>query len=162
MTLEVPSSSPQHPNLEDIKCVRLDGKLVPLFKCPYCKFRNVHEDIIIHHILWKDDILHQVDIDKIDKNRFFIHKNKIQSHYTYVKKEDLALPWIKCLWCNYRDKVERDLEWHFLEQHGYKVKYDYRWCTIASTIRFRYNYTLEQKLTAATRLAKLKSGIHLN
>jgi hypothetical protein len=43
-------------------------------------------------------------------------------HNHYETKEDLLLPWIKCLWCNYKDKVERDLGWHILEKHKYQLR----------------------------------------
>lgn len=35
----------------------------------------------------------------------------------YISKDALRLPWINCLWCDYRDKIEFDLSLHFLEKH---------------------------------------------
>lgn len=34
-----------------------------------------------------------------------------------VSKEDIPLPWISCLWCDYRDKIEFDLAQHMNEKH---------------------------------------------
>lgn len=92
------------------------GEVVPLFKCPFCSFKNIHEEEITHHIRYKEDTEHDVDVDAIDKKRYIITTKKT-SHYHYERKEDYPLPWLKCLWCNYRDKIERDLEWHFIEMH---------------------------------------------
>ena len=39
----------------------------------------------------------------------------------YISKEDLPLPWIICLWCSYRDKIEFDLSLHFLAEHKKEV-----------------------------------------
>ena len=36
----------------------------------------------------------------------------------YLSKAEIKLPWIRCLWCNYRDKIEFDLSLHMLEKHG--------------------------------------------
>jgi hypothetical protein len=94
------------------------GELVRLFKCPRCNFRNIHEDEITHHIQYKDDPKHNIDVDKIDRQSYVATKK--ESRYHYTSKEDLpdsTWPWIKCLWCDYRDKLPRDLEWHFLVEH---------------------------------------------
>ncbi len=95
--------------------LKVNGELVRLFKCPFCSFKNIHEDEITHHIKYKEDINHNVDIGRLDKSCFIVTKK--ESRYHYESKEDLPLPWIKCLWCDYRDKIERDLEWHILEKH---------------------------------------------
>lgn len=57
----------------------------------------------------------RLNIGKIDKNSFIVPK--WESHYHYENKEDLPLPWIKCLWCDYKDKVESDLGHHFEDKH---------------------------------------------
>ena len=98
--------------------LRINGELVKLYKCPFCPFKNIHEDEITRHIRYKDNAEHyDVDVDKLDKNLYKVIVRKSKSHFVYVKKEDLPLPSIKCLWCPYEDKIVRDLEWHFLEKH---------------------------------------------
>jgi hypothetical protein len=41
-------------------------------KCPFCDFVNIHENTVIHHIRYTDDLLHEVDVDKIDKTMYVI------------------------------------------------------------------------------------------
>jgi hypothetical protein len=106
----------------------------------------VHEDIILHHIRWNDNSAHWVDLDKIDKNSLFSPKNKKkESRYHCETLDELPLPWIKCPWCNYRHKKERDLQWHFLEEHRNKL-YQNRW----------NHYKTETKLERQSNLAKTK------
>jgi hypothetical protein len=142
------------PNVLEIECVQVGGELIPLLKCPYCKFRNIHEDTIIHHIKWNDNVVHQVNIDQINKNQFFVIKqNKPES------KEDLPLPWIKCLWCDYKDKVERDLEWHILETPQcktrlYKMKVPDDEYNVES---YAWSHSdIESRLARAVKLSKRK------
>ena len=80
---------------------------------------------------------------------------------------DLPLPFIKCTWCQYQDKVARDLERHFLEKHRSQLyrlevspsirKQDVDW------IRDPYSWMyddMEYRLYKATRTAKQQSGIN--
>ncbi len=102
----------------------VDGELTPLLKCPFCNFRNIHEDTITHHIRFTDDTQHKdVDIEQLDKGRYIVSRvTKKESPYgPYVSKEEIPLPWVKCLWCDYRDKIDFDLSLHFLEQHKKKL-----------------------------------------
>jgi len=39
----------------------------------------------------------------------------------FKNRENLPLPWIKCYWCSYKNKVVHDLQRHFLENHRYQV-----------------------------------------
>jgi hypothetical protein len=73
---------------------------------------------------------------------------------------------IPCLWCDYSDKVERDLERHFLEEHRdrlYKMKADdaeRKYDTVWMKDPFSWMYdNLEYRLYKATKLAKRKAGI---
>jgi hypothetical protein len=75
--------------------LQINGELVQLYKCPFCNFRNIFEDEITHHIRYRDDVKHAVDVDKVDKKKYIVTKIKKEGHYTYEKKEDLPLPWIK-------------------------------------------------------------------
>jgi len=134
------------PDSLDIERVTVNGKQIPLLKCPFCNFRNIHEDTILHHIRWNDNSAHWVDVEKVDTNSFFIHNNKNrkkQSRYHYERKEDLSLPWIKCLWCDYQDKIVRDLERHFLENHRREL-YQLGWTY----------HTTEAILEKASKLAR--------
>src|SRR4030095_14283564 len=95
---------------------------IPRLKCPFCNFRNIDEDTILHHIRWTDNSAHWVDIDKIDRKSFFIPKTKKKDgRYHYEIMDELPLPWIRCLWCSYRHKKEHNLGWHFYEEHRYEI-----------------------------------------
>jgi hypothetical protein len=141
------------------------GQLVPLLKCPFCNFKNVHEEEITHHIRYKEDANHNVDVDKIDKKKFVVTKKEKESRYHYESKEDLPLPYIKCLWCDYRDKVERDLEYHFLERHRYELyKISVPWERITDKVwagdPFSWMYAdIDYILYKAVRVAKEASRV---
>lgn len=108
--------------VSDDAYLRIDGKLVSLLKCPFCDFRNIHEETIRHHIYWNDDAAHSVDPVKIFRKELCVTKHLEKSrYYNYEKKEEYGLLWIECLWCDYSDCVLRDLEWHFLEKHKIKL-----------------------------------------
>lgn len=138
----------------------MGGELIPLFKCPFCNFKNIHEEEIRHHIRYKEDAKHAVvDADKIDIKDFIVTKNKKEStsRYTYTRKEDLPdslWPWIKCVWCEYRDRLPRDLQWHFIEKHKNKL-YD-----LDESYHLDPSYSLhdiESTLDKALDIAKRKS-----
>ena len=144
----------------------IGGELTRLYKCPFCNFKNIHLDEIKHHIRYNDDYKHDVDADKIDSKQFLVPKK--ESKYTYTKKEDLPLPWIKCPWCDYKDKVERDLEYHILDNKKCRIRL-YKMKVSAGERRrdpvwtrdpysWVYDDT-EYRLYKAMRLAMKKSGI---
>lgn len=144
----------------------LGDQLVLLLKCPFCSFKNIHEEEITHHIRYKEDSKHNVDVDKIDKKQYIVTKKEKESRYHYESKEDLPLPYVKCLWCDYRDKVERDLEYHFLEKHKdrlYKIKvspHERRQDSVWTKDPFSWMYDdIEYRLYKAVKLAKRKSGV---
>ena len=82
----------------------------------------------------------------------------------YIRKEDLPLPWITCLWCSYRDKIEWDLSLHFIEEHKSKVLKlpigfeDRRrvFSRLEPSIRFfsKFEPLIEFKLDVAVEMAK--------
>ena len=90
----------------------------PRFKCPFCSFINIHQDTIKHHIRWTRDKNH---VDSIHVRSNFSHivtRQPNSSPYgPYIRKDELKLPWINCLFCDYRDKIEFDLSLHMLEFH---------------------------------------------
>ncbi|HEY7111099.1 MAG TPA: hypothetical protein VH415_16855 [Nitrososphaeraceae archaeon] len=89
-------------------------------KCPFCDFVNIHEDTITHHIRYTKDADHfGVDVEKLDKSSYNLVNTKLKRspYEPYIRTEDLPLPWINCLWCDYRDKIKFDLSLHFLEDH---------------------------------------------
>ena len=99
----------------------VDGEITPLLKCPFCNLRNIHEDTITHHIKFTDDTQHiDVDIQQLDKGQYVVTRiTKKESPYgLYLSKGEIKVPWLKCIWCNYRDKIEFDLSLHMLEKHG--------------------------------------------
>ena len=83
-------------------------------------------------------------------------------------KRGLKLPWNKCLWCNYRDKIEFDLSLHFLEEHRDKL------LAIPITRRersapkalspdwfTRFEDPMEYRLDKAVTMAKQIPALHL-
>jgi hypothetical protein len=100
------------------------GELTLLLKCPYCNFRNIHEDMITHHITFTDDSQHKdVGIEQLGKSRYTVTRvtTKESPYGPNLSKAELKLHWIKCLWCNYSDKIKFDLSLHMLEHHKRKL-----------------------------------------
>lgn len=94
-----------------------DRKLIRVLKCPFCNFKNIREDEIDHHIQCTIDAKHDVALEELDKSRYIIARRSSGPYGPYLGKAALKLPWIQCLWCNYKDKIEFDLSLHFLEDH---------------------------------------------
>lgn len=86
-------------------------------KCPFCDFINIHEDTITHHIKYTDDDVHTgLNIEKLTYP--VVEKQKSSSPWgPYISKDEIKRPWIKCLWCSYKDKIEFDLSLHFLQKN---------------------------------------------
>jgi hypothetical protein len=101
----------------------VNGVLRRLLKCSFCSFQNIHEDTIIHHIKFTDDAQHNAaDIEQRDKSQYVVTKVTKKSPYgSYLSKAELNVPWIRCLFCNYRDKIAFDLSLHILEVHKQKL-----------------------------------------
>jgi hypothetical protein len=90
----------------------VDGKLSPLYRCPICKkFRNIYINEIEHHI----EFTHPGKSYNVSD--FYQKVHSTSPYGPYISKEELECYWIKCLWCNYKDKIEFDLSFHFLEEH---------------------------------------------
>lgn len=95
----------------------VDGKLSPLYRCPLCnKFRNIYINEIQHHI----EFTHPGTGPGKSYNVSDFYP-KSHSTSPYQSKEQLKLPWIRCLFCRYRDKIEFDLSLHMLEKHKEKL-----------------------------------------
>jgi hypothetical protein len=93
-----------------------NGELTPLLKCPFCNsFRNIHVEVIEHHIQFTHPG------KSYQRDRFYRVPTKSSPYGTYLAKEQLKLQWIRCLWCNYRDKIEWDLAQHMFEKHRKQV-----------------------------------------
>jgi hypothetical protein len=118
--------------------------------------------MVTHHIQYRSDMPHNVDVADLDK-KTFIASVKKESIYANGKKVYLPLLSIKCLWCNYRDKIERDLEWHFLEKHSYELIKITTYCErttdkIWTTDPFSWMYSdIDYRLYKAMQLAKTAS-----
>ncbi|MGC2426248.1 MAG: hypothetical protein WA421_04375 [Nitrososphaeraceae archaeon] len=96
--------------------LKVGENLVPLLKCPFCNsLRNIHVDVIANHIR----LTHPGKTYNVSD--FYLKWVRSSPYGVYLSKEELKLPWIKCLWCNYRDKIEFDLSLHFLEEHRDKL-----------------------------------------
>jgi hypothetical protein len=94
-----------------------DGQLTPLLKCPFCNsLRNIHVEVIEHHIRFSHP-------GKSYQASKFYHKGaRASSPYgSYISKKEIKLPWIRCLFCSYKDKIEFDLSLHLLEEHKQKL-----------------------------------------
>lgn len=91
------------------------SSILRLLKCPFCNFANIYEDAIDHHIQYT----HFLDPDTQVKARYTASRSKW--HDASQDKENLSLPWIRCLFCNYKDKIEWDLAQHVFERHRAKV-----------------------------------------
>ena len=110
-----------------------------------------------------------VDIEQLDKSSYIVTRvTKKESPYgPYISKEDIKLPWIRCLWCSYRDKIEFDLSLHFLEEHkkellAIPITSKERLATKAlikdPRARFfaKFEGPMEYRLDKAIKMAKLK------
>ena len=87
----------------------VDGELTPLLKCPFCNFRNIHEDMITHHIRFTNDTQHKdVDIEQLDKGHYVVTRSaKKESPYgAYLSKAEIKLPWIRCLYSQNDDTLD--------------------------------------------------------
>jgi hypothetical protein len=95
----------------------VNGQHTPLLKCPFCNFlHNIHVDVIEQHIR----------IDHPGKSShvsdFYPKVIRYTSPYgPNITKEGINVPWIRCLFCRYRDKNEFDLSLHMLESHKGKL-----------------------------------------
>lgn len=76
-------------------------------------------------------------------------------------KEEIHLPWIQCLWCDYKDKIEFDMSLHFLEKHkemllGLPITSKDRKITKALSGDFfaRFESAIEFRLDVAVEMAK--------
>lgn len=101
--------------------LEVNDKLVKLLKCPLCNFMNIHDDEIQHHIQWTNDTKHNIDLKSLDNRSCLITSSKDSQYGPYVGKENLNLPWIRCLFCDYQNKIEFDLSLHILEEHRRKL-----------------------------------------
>ncbi|MFI5405338.1 MAG: hypothetical protein ACHQ1D_02365 [Nitrososphaerales archaeon] len=115
MTIVVPASD--SPTIPGITHLFVDGHYTPLLKCPFCNsLRNIHVEVIEQHI--RND--HPGKRYHVSE---FYHKVILYTS-TYgpnIPKEEIKLPWIRCLFCSYRDKIELDLSLHMLKEHKHKL-----------------------------------------
>ncbi len=95
----------------------VDGQHTPLLKCPFCNsLHNIHVDVIEQHI--------RIDHpgNRYQVSEFYPKVIRYTSPYgPNITKEEIKLPWIRCLFCSYRDKNDFDLSLHMLEEHKQKL-----------------------------------------
>lgn len=95
----------------------VDGQNTPLLKCPCCNFlRNIHVHVIEQHI--------RIDHPGKSYSVSDFYPTVVRRTSPYgpnITKEEIKLPWIRCLFCRYRDKFEFDLSLHMLEEHKHKL-----------------------------------------
>ena len=90
------------------------------------------------------------------------YPNSNNKNNNKASDNNLPLPFIRCLWCNYQDKKEHDLGWHFYDKHKYEL---YRLEVTQQEIindrtkdPFYFLYdSIEHKIDKALTLAKSKS-----
>ena len=140
----------------------VEGKFERFLKCSYCDLSSIHGDAIAH-IQSNDDVKHDLDLNQLD---YIVSIASKQSPYgPCLSIAELKLPWIKCLWCDYRDKIEFDLSLHFLEKHKNELM------TIPITRQERlaakvlsgdwfakFERPMEFRLDKAVKMAREKSG----
>lgn len=158
MTIVVPASdSPIIPGITDLL---VDGHYTPLLKCPFCNtLRNIHVDVIEQHI-------------RIDHPRksyqvsdFYPKVIRYSSPYgPHVTKEEIKLPWIHCLFCRYRDKIEFDLSLHMLEEHKQKllqleISYEEHSRLLHSDPFAKFYGRLEYRLDKTVEIAKRRRQV---
>jgi hypothetical protein len=137
----------------------IDGNLVSLLKCPFCKsFRNIYVVEMNHHV----QFTHPGRNYRVSD--FYPKGVQGSSAYSpYITKEEIKLPWTNCLWCNYRDKIQFDLSLHFLEEHKKEllaipiIRRERLAAKILSGDRFAFlESPIEYRLDKAVKLAKEK------
>jgi hypothetical protein len=138
----------------------VDGRYTPLLKCPFCNsLRNIHVDVIEQH----------VRIDHPGKSYhvsdFYPKVIRYTSPYgPSIAKEDLNLPWIRCFFCGYRDKIEFDLSLHLIEVHKQKliqleISYQDHSKLLQSDPFPRCYGRIEYRLDKAVEIAKRKGQV---
>jgi hypothetical protein len=138
----------------------VDGQYTPLLKCPYCNsLRNIHVHVIEQHIR----------IDHPGKRyqvADFCHKVvRASSPYEpYLLKAELKTPWIRCLFCRYRDKIEFDLSLHMLQEHKQKllqleISYQDHSTLLQSDPFARFYGRQEYRLDKAVEIAKRRERV---
>jgi hypothetical protein len=134
----------------------IDGNLVRLLKCPFCKsFRNIYVLEMNHHILFT----HPGRSCSVSA----YYPKDVQGYGHYITKEEIKLPWINCLWCDHRDKIEFDLSLHFLEEHKKELlaipitqKERLAAKALSGDWYARFESPMEYRLDKAVKLAKEK------
>jgi hypothetical protein len=137
----------------------VNGKLVRLLKCPFCKsLRNVYVEEMNHHVKFTHP-------GRSCRASDFYPKG-VQGYSPYITKEEIKLPWINCLWCDYRDKIEFDLSLHFLQEHkegllAIPITRKERLAAKALSGDWfaRFESPMEYRLDKAVKLAKEKGDI---
>lgn len=137
-----------------------NGKYTPLLKCPFCNFlRNIHVEVIEQHI--------RIDHPgkRYDVSEFYPKVIRHTSPYgPNITKEEIKLPWIHCLFCSYRDKIEFDLSLHMLEEHKQKllqlqISYEEHSKLLHSDPFARFYGRIEYRLDKAVEIAKRRGQI---
>ena len=138
----------------------VDGQYTPLLKCPFCNFlRNIHVDVIEQHI--------RIDHPgkRYQVSDFYPRVIRYTSPYgPNITKEEIKLPWIRCLFCRYRDKIEFDLSLHMLEEHKQKllqlqISYQDHSKLLRSDAFARFYSRMEYRLDKAIEIAKRKGRV---
>lgn len=138
----------------------VEGQHTPLLKCPFCNFlRNIHVDVIEQHIC----------IDHSGKSYlvsdFYPKVIRYTSPYgPNVTKAEINRPWIRCLFCRYRGKIEFDLSLHMLEEHKQKllqlqISYQDHSKLLQSDAFARFYGRMEYRLDEAVEMAKRKGRV---
>jgi hypothetical protein len=138
----------------------VNGQHTPLLKCPFCNFlRNIHVDVIEQHIR----------IDHPGKryhvSDFYPKVNRYTSPYgPNITKEEIKLPWIRCLFCSYRDKIEFDLSLHMLDEHRQKllqleISYQDHFKLLQSDPFAKFYGRIEYRLDKAVEIAKRRGQV---
>lgn len=138
----------------------VDGQYTGLLKCPFCNFlHNIHVDVIKQHI--------QIDHPGKSYSVSDFYPTIIRhtsSYGPYASKEAIKHPWIRCLFCRYRDKIEFDLSLHILEEHKQKIlqleiSYEEHSRLLHSDPFAKFYGRLEYRLDKAVEIAKRRGQV---
>lgn len=138
----------------------VNGQHTPLLKCPFCNLlRNIHVDVIKQHIR----------IDHPGKSYHVLDFYPKVIRYTSpsgpnITKEEINVPWIRCLFCRYRDKIDFDLSLHMLEEHKRKllqleISYQDHSKLLQSDPFARFFGRIEYRLDKAVEIAKRRGQV---
>ena len=107
-----------------------------------------------------------LELNWLDKSDTTIARSETSLYGHNLGKDSLDLPWICCLSCNYKDKIEFDLSLHMLEEHREELlqlpitRRERKAAKALSVDPFAFlEGAIEYRLDIAIEIAKRKSSV---